>query len=188
MKRVALRLAIYQIRKLAAQAARQRQTTFLVIDEAWSFLAGGMGSEFVVDALRSGRKDGLGVILLSQQLEDFAAPDVRAAILGNVSSRLIGHPGKVSLQAFRELLGLTERQVEMIARLRSAADFREFLLVRNDSSEVVRVPSNPLIEKLFSTRPEDMAAWERLRAAYPRMDPLELVQGWAEGRVVVPER
>ncbi len=187
MKRVALRLAIYQIRKLAAQAARRRQTTFLVIDEAWSFLSGGMGSAFVVDALRSGRKDGLAVVLLSQQLEDFAAPEVRAAILGNVSSRLIGHPGKVSLHTFRELLGLTERQLEMIGRLRSSADFREFLLVRNDSSEVVRVPATPLIEKLFSTRPEDMAAWERLRVAQPGMEPLDLVRAWAEGRVAVSD-
>ncbi len=179
LKRVALRLAIYQIRKLAHAAARRRQTTFLVIDEAWSFLAGGLGGAFVVDALRSGRKDGLAVILLSQQLEDFAASDVRAAILGNVSSRLIGHPGKVNLATFRELLGLTERQLEMIGRLRSSPDFREFLLVRNDTSEVVRVPANALIEKLFTTRHADVAAWERLRADSPDVEPLALLQRWA---------
>jgi hypothetical protein len=74
----------------------------------------------------------------------------------------------------------------MIGRLRSSSEFREFLLVRNDSSEVVRVPQNPLIEKLFSTRPEDMAAWEILRAAHPQREPLELVRDWADGRVVVP--
>jgi hypothetical protein len=183
MKRVALRLAIYQIRKSAYAAARRRQTTFLVIDEAWSVLSGSMGSGFVVDALRSGRKDGLGVILLSQQLEDFAAPDVRAAILGNVSSRLIGYPGKVNLGTFRELLSLNERQLEMIGRLRSSTDFREFLLVRNDSSEVVRVPGHALIERLFTTRHEDMAAWERLRAAQPDRDPLDLLRAWAGGSV-----
>ena len=179
MKRVALRLAIYQIRKLASRAARARQTTFLVVDEAWDFLAGNMGSAFVVEALRSGRKEGLAVIGLSQQLEDFAHPTFRAAILGNVSSRLIGHPGRVSLETFRELLNLNERQLDMIQGLRGGPDYREFLLVRNDTSEVVRVPSNPLIEKLFTTRHEDMAAWERLRAERPDVDPLALLRAWA---------
>jgi hypothetical protein len=179
MKRVALRLAIYQIRKLASRAARARQTTFLVVDEAWDFLAGNMGSAFVVEALRSGRKEGLAVIGLSQQLEDFAHPAFRAAILGNVSSRLIGHPGRVSLETFRELLGLTERQLGMIQGLRGGADYREFLLVRNDTSEVVRVPSSPLIEKLFTTRHADMAEWERLRRDHADADTLTLLQEWA---------
>lgn len=101
MKRVALRLAVYQIRKLAYAAARRRQTTYLVVDEGWDFLSGNLGIEFVIDALRTGRKDGLAVICLSQQLEDFLDPRVWVAILGNAGSRLIGHPGRVNMQSFR---------------------------------------------------------------------------------------
>ena len=179
MKRVALRLAVYQIRKLAYAAARRRQTTYLVIDEAWDFLSGNLGIEFVIDALRTGRKDGLAVICLSQQLEDFAHPAFRAAILGNAGSRLIGHPGKVNMQSFRELLNLNDRQIDMIQRLKAAADYREFLLVTNDRSEVVRVPANPLIEKLFTTRHEDVAQWARLTAAGGGATLLHALRAWA---------
>jgi hypothetical protein len=67
----------------------------------------------------------------------------------------------------------------MIQGLRGGTDYREFLLVRNDSSEVVRVPSSPLIEKLFTTRRADMAEWDRLRADRPDADPLVMLRKWA---------
>ena len=69
----------------------------------------------------------------------------------------------------------------MIQRLKAAADYREFLLVTNDRSEVVRVPANPLIEKLFTTRHEDVAEWERLKAAHPGATPLHALRAWAGG-------
>lgn len=68
----------------------------------------------------------------------------------------------------------------MIQRLKASADYREFLLVTNDRSEVVRVPANPLIEKLFTTRHEDVAEWERLRGTDPTEPALPaLPRTWA---------
>lgn len=83
------------------------------------------------------------------------------------------------MQSFRELLNLNDRQIDMIQRLKAAADYREFLLVTNDRSEVVRVPANPLIEKLFTTRHEDVAAWERLGRVQPSVSPLQILRAWA---------
>ena len=83
------------------------------------------------------------------------------------------------MQSFRELLNLNDRQIDMIQRLKASADCREFLLVTNDRSEVVRVPANPLIEKLFTTRHEDVAEWERLRHLEPNAPPAHTLLTWA---------
>jgi hypothetical protein len=187
---IALRLVIYVVRRWSARVSRKRHGTFLVLDESWAMLdAGTRGSSvagtaapFLASSIRMGRKEGLSVIALSQQVQDFALSAYGAAILGNSATFLIGHPGGEGVEGLRKHFRLTERQCQQVRGLRKSDRWHEFLLIRGEESTVVRVVLDSLARWVFTTSPKDRDRLAALAEARPElclMDRLRLLAGEA---------
>jgi hypothetical protein len=181
---VALRLVVYQVRRFSARMARRSHRTFLVLDESWSLLdaaAGGSSvartaAPFIAASVRMGRKEGMSVIGLSQQIEDFAQSAYGAAIIGNSSTKLVGFPGGEGVEALRRHLRLTDRQVEQVRRLTRTDRYHEFLLVHGETTHVVRVALDPLSRWIFTTSPADRERLAALEEARPELTLLDRIR------------
>jgi type IV secretory pathway VirB4 component len=163
---MALRLVIYTVRRFSARLYRksgERSRCFLILDESWTLLDKGTGgaaitamaAPFIASCVRMGRKEGLSTIGLSQQISDFAASEYGAAIIGNSATKLIGFPGKESVEALRGILRLNDRQVEQLRGLELNDHFREFLLIQGDRTNVVRIPLDQFSRWVFTTDRND---------------------------------
>jgi hypothetical protein len=169
---IALRLAIFEVRRFASRMSRKGRRTFLVLDESWALLEGRgrlaeTAAPFIAASVRMGRKEGTSVVGLSQQIEDFAQSAYGAAILGNSATKFVGMLGGESLEGVRTHLRLRERQLEQVRRLQRTARFHEFLLVQGETSHVVRVPLDPLSRWIFTTSPRDRETLEDLGRRRP---------------------
>lgn len=178
---IALRLVIYVVRRWSARMARRRHRTFLVLDESWAMLDAGSGgasvaataAPFLAASIRMGRKEGLSVIALSQQISDFALSAYGAAILGNSATFFIGHPGGEGAESLRKHLRLTERQCQQVKALKKSDRWHEFLMIRGEESSVVRVVLDPLARWVFTTSPKDRDRIAGVGAANPGMSLME---------------
>jgi hypothetical protein len=178
---LALRLAIYEVRRWSARVSRRGHRTFLTLDESWALLDGSTSGSavasaagpFLASSIRMGRKEGMSVLSLSQVLEDFSGSAFGAAILGNSATRFVGHPGAEGVETLRRQLGLSERQVEQVASLRRTPEFHEFLLLRGERSDVIRVPGDPFSRWVFSTSPKERERIATLGALRPELSLFE---------------
>jgi type IV secretory pathway VirB4 component len=183
---IALRLVIFEIRRLAARRNREsgrKARTFLVLDESWALLdaaTGGamaaMAAPFLAASVRMGRKEGLSTIALSQQIEDFAQSGYGAAILGNSATKLVGRPGKEGVEGIKKHLQLTDRQVDQVRRLVCNEKFHEFLLIQGDVTNVVRLALDPLSRWIFTSSPDDRDRIDRLARSRQDLDLLGRMQ------------
>jgi type IV secretory pathway VirB4 component len=161
--------------------SRRGHRTFLTLDESWALLDGSTSGSavasaagpFLASSIRMGRKEGMSVLSLSQVLEDFSGSAFGAAILGNSATRFVGHPGAEGVEAIRRQLGLSDRQVEQVLHLRRTPEFHEFLLLRGERSDVIRVPGDPFSRWVFSTSPKERERIATLGAARPELSLFE---------------
>jgi type IV secretory pathway VirB4 component len=180
---LALRLAIYQVRRWAARVSRKGHRTFLVLDESWALLdaasggaIAGTAAPFIAASVRMGRKEGMSVVGLSQVIEDFAQSAYGAAIVGNSATKFVGQPGGEGVEGLRRHLRLTDRQVDQVRRLKRTQRFHEFLLMQGDLTHVVRVPGDPLSRWIFTTSPRDRERLAALAKSRPDLSLLEQVR------------
>ena len=178
----ALKLCIYQIRRYSERLwERERARTILVLDESWALIDAGTGgaataaagASFLASSIRMGRKSGLGVIALSQQIQDFVSCAYGAAVVGNAATRLIGQVGG-DVEGLREHLNLTGRQVEQLRALRRTPAWHEFLLIRGGTyTDVVRVPADPFSRWTFTTKPDDLVRIDEIAKQHPDLSLFE---------------
>ena len=181
---IALRLVIYQVRRFAARMKRERNhRSFLVLDESWALLdsstsgaVSAAAAPFIAASVRMGRKEGLSTIGLSQQIEDFAASAYGAAIVGNSATKLVGKPGRESIDALQQILKLSDRQVDQLRRLGGDDRGREFLLIQGDQTNVVRIPLEPFSRWCFTTDRRDRDRHAALKRSRPDLDLLERIR------------
>ena len=79
-------------------ASRDPRPRVLVVDEVWSIMQHPEGASFLVSLAKRARKHKLGLISITQDVQDFLGEDTSRAI--------VGHSGRVLLQnsAFKLLL------------------------------------------------------------------------------------
>lgn len=133
-------------------------TKRFVIDEAWDVL--GTQAHYVAQMARESRKEGLGLITITQNLKDFfrdGGSELAQIILENSNY-------KISLkQDVPEEAKFSSYEEEIIKNLNSVKDeYSEFAIFSNRSSKVARFISTCLQYELFNTeddRKENIEKW-----------------------------
>jgi len=124
---------------------RERHPRLLVINEAWSLLRYAAGGAFLANLARRGRKHYLGLVTLSQQLEDFTGCEHGETVLQNAAMVLLLKQKAESIGAVDARFRLTaeERQVLL------GADKGKGLLLGNGERRPVRIPTQPGTQALI---------------------------------------
>ena len=172
-------LVVFQIRDLAAElkplaihliaghvwnaVRRTRRPRQLIVDEAATLLSHASGGAFLANLARRARKHYLGLVTLSQQLEDFSGCEHGETVLQNAAMVLL-------LKQKAESIGAVD------ARFRLTADERQLLLGADKGEGLLlvsgrrlgslRIPlqivASPAEYRLATTNPRDL---EQLTAA-----------------------
>jgi hypothetical protein len=140
-----------------AMAARDPRPRVLVVDEVWSIMQHPEGASYMVSLAKRARKHQLGLVSITQDVQDF---------LGEDSSRpIVGHSGRVLLQnsAFKLLLQQDAAALRAIqdAFNLSPADAQwllscprgDGLLIARGGRFPVRIQATPEEHRLIEARP-----------------------------------
>lgn len=159
------------IKKLKNLPKSVRKT--FIIDEALSFLKGDIG-DFIGDLYATIRKKEGQIILAAQNLEYIkaATPIVQKLILSNRDWIILTNHASYEeiLPDIQNLLGITDRGIEMIKTLKSTNKEREIFFSLAGDYKIFSMSLSPYALAVFDTRGTEVAKKEELKKRFSSID------------------
>lgn len=144
-----------------------------IIDEALTFLKGDTG-DFMGDAYATFRKKGAQIILAAQNLEYLkaASPIVQKLILSNIDWIIMtNHTGYEHLYPdIQNLLGFTDRGMDMLKSLQIKEDSREVLFSLGGKYKIFNMKFSPYALSVYDTRETEVPKKEALKERFYNID------------------
>jgi hypothetical protein len=146
-------------------ARRDRRPRLALIDEAWKLIQHPAGAAVVADLVSRGRKYGLAVVLMTQEIRSLLDSPFGQRLLVNAARKLLVGQGRdlAALGLLAETLQLGPGEVEW---LRTVEPGRALLLA-GDERRALRVTIAPEERALITTDPAEVAARTERRGGPP---------------------
>lgn len=107
--------AMYNVMNYIWTKVRAQKTKrLLVVDEAWIMLKTDISASFLFGLIKRGRKYGLGITTITQDIEDFMRSQYGKPIVSNSSVQLLLKQSTTSIKSLNEILGLTEAEKQRL--------------------------------------------------------------------------
>ena len=150
----------------------------LIIDEAWKLFESPSGLAFTTEAFRTFRKSGGGIWCISQHYKDFLANDaIKNAVFPNTSNIFVLGQKKIDWEDFRKTMDFPPEATETAKSLRvKKGEYAEFLHVRGDERNVLRLAPDPLSYWICTSDPGDAARIEREKKRNPELPTIEVLK------------
>jgi len=136
-----------------------RKRKVLIIDEAHLLLKDEVSADFMENLVRRGRKYNLGVISISQDVDDFLESPQGSVIAKNADTALILSQKKQSLSSLIKAFELSDIEKDYITRLTKG----QALFIKGNTHSHMYIYATPHERKLFSASPEDLAKLDQQR-------------------------
>ena len=150
-------LGLYLVSDCLWTHVRREQTTprprLLLVDEAWSLLQFPEGGRFLSGLVRRARKRFLGVVTISQDINDFLGSDWGQTILKNSATKLLMKQDESSIDLIADTFKLsTGERRQLLASVKG-----EGLLFALGARIAIRVEASPDEHALATSDPHDLA-------------------------------
>jgi len=136
-----------------------RNRKVLIIDEAHLLLKDESSANFMENLVRRGRKYNLGVISISQDVDDFLKSPQGSVIAKNADTALILAQKKQSILSLVKAFDLSDVERDYITRLTKG----QALFIKGNTHSHMFVYATPHERKLFSSNAEDLAKIDEQR-------------------------
>lgn len=136
-----------------------RNRKVLIIDEAHLLLKDESSANFMENLVRRGRKYNLGVISISQDVDDFLKSPQGSVIAKNADTALILAQKKQSIPSLVKAFDLSNVERDYITRLTKG----QALFIKGNTHSHMFVYATPHERKLFSSNAEDLAKIDEQR-------------------------
>jgi len=136
-----------------------RNRKVLIIDEAHLLLKDESSANFMENLVRRGRKYNLGVISISQDVDDFLKSPQGSVIAKNADTALILAQKKQSIPSLVKAFDLSDIERDYITRLTKG----QALFIKGNTHSHMFVYATPHERKLFSSNAEDLAKIDEQR-------------------------
>ncbi len=136
-----------------------RKKKILIIDEAHLLLKDESSAIFMENLVRRGRKYNLGVICISQDVDDFLNHPQGSVIAKNADTALILSQKKQSLPNLIKAFDLSESESEYITRLTKG----QALFIKGNIKSHTYIYATEAEKKIFSSSAEDLAKLDQQR-------------------------
>jgi len=136
-----------------------RNRKVLIIDEAHLLLKDESSANFMENLVRRGRKYNLGVISISQDVDDFLKSPQGSVIAKNADTALILAQKKQSIPSLVKAFDLSDVERDYITRLTKG----QALFIKGNTHSHMFVYATPHERKLFSSNAEDLAKIDEQR-------------------------
>ncbi|VVC00661.1 Uncharacterised protein [uncultured archaeon] len=129
-----------------------RERKLLVIDEAWSLLGLGEGASRIFGIIKTARKFGLAVAIITQEAEDLVSTPAGRTILANTSWKFLCRQEPAAIEDLSKKFRLNAEEKSILL---TAMPGEGLLFALNDHIPLRVVPS-PKEYELVTTNPEEM--------------------------------
>ena len=132
------------------QKDKERKT--LVIDEAWSLLRFAEHSKSIFELIKTARKFGLGIIIITQEVQDLIESSAGKTILANTAWKYLSRQEPATIQELAEKFHLNGEEQNYLL---TAMPGEGLLFAMNDHIPLRVVPS-PQEYELITTNPDEL--------------------------------
>jgi len=136
-----------------------RKRKILIIDEAHLLLKEESSANFIEDLVRRGRKYNLGVICISQDVDDFLKSSQGSVIAKNADTALILAQKKQSVPSLVKAFDLSDIEKDYITRLTKG----QALFIKGNTHSHIFIYATPHERRLYSSSAEDLAKTDKSR-------------------------
>lgn len=136
-----------------------RKRKILIIDEAHLLLKEESSANFIEDLVRRGRKYNLGVICISQDVDDFLKSPQGSVIAKNADTALILAQKKQSVPSLVKAFDLSDIEKDYITRLTKG----QALFIKGNTHSHIFIYATPHERRLYSSSAEDLAKMDKSR-------------------------
>lgn len=141
---------------------KRDRLAWLVYDECWAMMKYPAAAEVQSELYRTARKLNVGVISVTQKLDDFLATPSAKAILSNSTTSFLLKHKEDDVPRVAETLGLNSREAELLGDLkREKGKYSEVFVKQEAGSAVLRYSPSPWEYWLNTTDPGDRALEEQ---------------------------
>lgn len=178
-QRIVLMVLIFLVTEKMFHGDR-KQTTSLVIDEAWSLLHGNSFADFIEGIARRARKYNGNIITGTQSIDDYYKNPAALAAIQNTDWICLLSQKKESIQAMKESdrIKLDQNMEKMLTSLKMVSNqYSEVMIYGSGLGwSVGRLILDPFSVALFSSKGSDVAKVRALQEeGYKLEDALELI-------------
>jgi type IV secretion system protein VirB4 len=135
----------YRIQSVVSNPALAGTFKLIAIDELWKYLQNAQVADFVNNAIKTGRKHLLGMLLMTQSTGDLG-PQTELIRDNCKMTMFLANPN-VDRAQYERLFGLNSKELDLLTTLRT----REVLLKTPDYSKVLRLNLDPKSYWRFTT-------------------------------------
>lgn len=152
--------AIYYLSNFIWQKVlSDRKPKVLIIDEAHLLLKDESSAAFIENLVRRGRKYNLGVICISQDVDDFLNHPQGSVIAKNADTALILSQKKQSIPNLVKAFDLSDIERDYITRLTKG----QALFIKGNTHSHLYIYATEAEKKIFSSSAEDLAKLDKQR-------------------------
>jgi hypothetical protein len=131
---------------------KSRKRRICVVDEAWTVLSSGDEGDYVFRLIKTCRKFNLGLILLTQDVEDVITSKAGRAVLSNTATKLLLKQDSTMVENIRERFHLNDAEVEFVRR----AGVGGALLLAENCRVPIYIQASPEEHRIITTKPDEM--------------------------------
>ncbi len=139
---------------------RDRQRKTLVIDEAWSLLRFAENSKSIFELMKTARKFGLGIVVITQEVEDLLSSAAGKTILANTAWKYLSRQEPAAIAEVSEKFNLNDEEKNYLL---TALPGEGLLFAMNDHIPIRVIPS-PQEYEIITTNPDEVNQREKTAA------------------------
>ncbi len=152
---------IRRFRQLEDDASLTHALKLLVVDEAWTFLTTDQARGEIIDAVKTGRKNNLMVILATQSVEDLEASGIVAQLEDNCPTQLLLAVKQSTVPRVQRMFALSNKEAEMLGKLTAQ---RDVLVKQREHSHVLRFRHSAAAQARYRYTPKGTTTTKELYA------------------------
>jgi len=131
---------------------QDKERKILLVDEAWSLLSRVEDSNYLFEIVKTCRKFNLGLLLITQDVQDLLKSNAGNAILSNISYKILLGQQPAVIDDLVRLFQLSNLER---TKLLTAGVGEGLIIIENEHSELKVIPSDDEY-KLVTTKPDDL--------------------------------
>jgi type IV secretion/conjugal transfer VirB4 family ATPase len=122
------------------------------IDEAWTFFRDPRIKSYIVEALKTWRKQNAAMILSTQSLDELRKSDILDVIVETCATKIFLANPDMDRELYRDQFHLNETEIDLISSL---IPKRQFLIKNHESAKVANLEVDPKSYWLYTNDPFD---------------------------------
>jgi type IV secretory pathway VirB4 component len=143
------------------RAKKERKKRLVIIDEAWWIIRQDFGAEFLLNAIKRGRKYNLAVTNISQDVEDLLNSPYGRPIITNSAIVLLMKQSQASINLCGDVFALSEGEKQFLLQ----AERGQCLILVGQRRVPVYILASYAEDQIIKTRPDQLIALRKAKEA-----------------------